>query len=366
MNIIGAMRMPHFVLRRLCIAGLLVFVLAPANTRAIGLRSDEPAQTPETLCKCAGDDSIANGGIRTFEEFKTKFGATFANPEELALAWKVYHAVNSCDATVVLGRLSQTGSFQNKPGYCVLRTLEGWTMRVNRAFLQGAIDRGAKIQLVSEMPPETMTGSEIDTNKVGPDDREADWIVIYNNEIQWVLQSGRYHLPNDRTKKISPDEPMILKAGSVKPAATATVATGKSGTLQLVEIKSDPPCETWKDLYTTCDAKIGEIMAKSTWGSATYNWTPPPDRIGPEGCSISLKASEVTPPSAPVATGINIKSSLEMQPQGATVAIGAPNQPLNGSTTVELKVPKNPTGDYYVTIGVYWGPGFTYHYRAQR
>jgi len=33
-------------------------------------------------------------------------------------------------------------------------------------------------------------------------------------------------------------------------------------------------------------------------------------------------------------------------------------------TGVRLKPPKNAAGDYYLKIGVYWGPGFTYHYRA--
>jgi hypothetical protein len=163
--------------------------------------------------------------------------------------------------------------------------------------------------------------------------------------------------------------PAFCEPPAVKPTAAPTVApltSEKSGVLSLVEITPEPKCEQW-DYYTTCDPKTGAITAKTSSGSATYNWTPPPDRMGAEGCTLTMSASEQTAPSAPVATGLNINAgSLTIDPPGATVAIGAKGQPLNQTITVRLSPPQNPSGDYYLKIGVYDGPGFTYHYRAQR
>ena len=327
---------------------------------ALDFRPAAP-QTPESLCQCAGDESASKGGIRTFDEFNAKFGATFPTRTELELAWNVYKAVNRCDSVVVLGRLTDTGSFENKPGYCVLRTLPGWTMRVNQAFVRGGTDRGARIQLVSDMPPETM-GRDVDINKIGSEDRETNWIVIYNNEIQWVLATGRYRLDYDKSKKITPSDPAYLHASS---NGNTPPSVGTPGSLQLVEITPDPKCETW-DFYSSCDPKAGQIVARATWGTATYQWTPPPQRIDGNGFTINLSVSEQTPkPEGRVATGINLTGGgLELDPPNPTVPIGAPNQGFSGNLSVKIKPPKNASGDYYLKIGVYWGPGFTYHYRA--
>jgi hypothetical protein len=349
-------------MRRVILFVTAVFfcLVGPFRADALSVRPAVP-QTPESLCRCAGDDSPAKGGIRTFDEFNAKFGATFPTRAELELAWNVYKAVNRCDSMVVLGRLADTGDFEGKPGYCVLRSLEGWTMRVNQAFVRAATDRGARIQLVSEMPPETMS-HDVDLNSLGPEDRESNWKVVYNAEIGWVLESGRYHLKYDKNKKITPTEPGYLEPG---PSTAGTPpAVSKAGTLKLVEITPDPKCETW-NFYTSCDPKAGRIAAKASWGTATYQWTPPPDQIGKEGFTIDLSVSEQTPPQGRVATGINlIGGDFELDPPQATIPIGAPNQPLDGHLTVKIKAPKDPAGDHYLKIGVYWGPGFTYHYRG--
>ena len=113
----------------------------------------------ETLCRCSPNSSPSKGGIRTYEQFIARRGS-FKSPAEARLAWRVYQAANRCDAVMIIGRLSDTGSFENKPGYCVLRSLGGWTMAVNEAFVQGGTDRGARFVLTSEMPPETMADSE--------------------------------------------------------------------------------------------------------------------------------------------------------------------------------------------------------------
>jgi len=313
-------------------------------------------QTPDDLCQCSGDDSASRGGIRTFEEFSAKFGAGFPTRAELDLAWRVYKAVNRCNSVVVLGRLADTDQFMRRSSYCVLRNLDGWTMRVNEVFVRAATDRGAKIQLVSEMPPEIM-GGEVDVTAISPENRERNWIVIYNNEIQWVLRTGEYRLVYDKNKKITPAEP-----GYLLPASAAT-PPGR-GVLQLATITPDPKCETW-NIYSACDPKGGQIVARASWGTANYKWTPPPATIPAEGLTITLTVSEETPPNNRVATGLNLTAGgFELDPGNASLPIGAPNQPSSGNLTVAVKPPKNLFGDHYLKIGVFWGPGFTYHYRV--
>src|SRR5688572_16002065 len=78
------------------------------------------SQTPDSLCHCTRT-SVPAGGISTIEEFEAKFGKPFLSEAERQLAWRVYQAANRCDAVMVIGRLSDTGAFENKPGYCVLR-----------------------------------------------------------------------------------------------------------------------------------------------------------------------------------------------------------------------------------------------------
>lgn len=103
-------------------------------------------------------------------------------------------AVNRTTAAVVLGRLSDTGAYVGK-GYFVLRDLPDWTVAVNDVFIYAGTDRGATFLLVSAIPQEVMTGVDrIDPQEVEKD-RETNWRVIYNHEIQMILGTGRYQLP---------------------------------------------------------------------------------------------------------------------------------------------------------------------------
>ncbi len=141
--------------------------------------------------------------------------------------------------------------------------------------------------------------------------------------------------------------------------------TTSPGRLQLVEVKQDPPCSTWGNI-TSCNPNGGQI----TWGpsvNTNYQWTSPPQQVGPEGFTITMSVSEQNPPERRSATGLNMTGGgFVLDPPNPTIPIGAPNQPMSGSLTVTVKPPKNPSGDYYLKIGVYWGPGFTYHYRVVR
>jgi FecR protein len=135
--------------------------------------------------------------------------------------------------------------------------------------------------------------------------------------------------------------------------------------LKLIDIKADPPCSTWGDI-TSCAPNGGAI----TWGpstNTTYTWTVPPNEIGPSGASITLSVSQSNPSERRVATGLRMTGSgFIFNPKDADVAIGKPGQPLSGSTSVNVKPPNNLSGDYYLKIGVYYGPAFIYHYHAER
>lgn len=148
-------------------------------------------QTPDQLCKCAGDDSSRKGGIATFEAFQKKYSGRFKSGAEAQLAWRVYQAANRCDAVMVIGRLADTESFENKPGYCVLRGLGNWTVAINDVFIHGGTDRQSRFMLVSQSPLESL--GAIDAKQVERD-RETNWRVIYNHEISEVQNTERYQL----------------------------------------------------------------------------------------------------------------------------------------------------------------------------
>jgi len=146
--------------------------------------------------------------------------------------------------------------------------------------------------------------------------------------------------------------------------AMAVSSRAQQRVLKLVEVTKEPPCSTWGDI-TSCAPNGGAI----TWGggyNTTYTWTMPPNEIGPAGVSIILNVSQSNPSERRAATGLRLTGSGFIFDQAsADLPVGAPGQPLSGSRTVTIKPPQNPSGDYYLKIGVYWGPGFVYHYRAE-
>ena len=159
---------------------------------------------------------------------------------------------------------------------------------------------------------------------------------------------------------------MVVETAAVVLAeiAAALAEPGGSGAgptvLQLVDVKGDPPCSTWGNI-TSCNPNGGQV----SWYNTNYQWNSPPQQVGAEGFAITMSVSQQNPPERRAATGLNMTGGgFELTPPNPTIPIGAPNQPMSGSLTVHVKPPKNPSGDYYLKIGVYWGPGFTYHYRV--
>jgi len=271
---------------RILLVALICFCLAVQADAQAQRRAAPLSQTPESLCRCAANDSVSRGGLRTFEEFLIKYGNSFKSPTEAQLAWRVYQAANQCDAVVIIGRLSDTGSFENKPGYCVLRTLKGWTMAVNEAFIHGGTDRGARFALTSEMPTETM-GNDVDISQVEKD-RNTHWRVIYNREIKWVLDTGRYQLAYDKNRKITPTNlaglnPTDYKASAGRAPVNKPQAAHR-WVLESVTVSPEIPPQGWT--YSAQSSSANYVIYNGD--KADFQWTPPPQQVDSNGFTVSL------------------------------------------------------------------------------
>lgn len=185
-------------------------------------------QTPDQLCKCAGDDSGRKGGIPTYEAFQKKYRGRFKSAAEGQLAWKVYQAANRCDAVMVIGRLPDTGGFEGKPGYCVLRELKDYTVAINDVFIHGGTDRQSRFLLVSQSPMESL--GPINTSQIERD-RETNWRVIYNHEISVIEKTERYRLVGD------PDTFSPQRPGRFEPKPCADLSGIWSGTLVVRDVR---------------------------------------------------------------------------------------------------------------------------------
>ncbi len=339
------------------IFSLSLLSYSPADAESRG--DTGSIQTPETLCRCASNKSTPKGGIQTLAEFDAKFGAGFERRDELELAWRVYKAVNQCDAVVVLGRLPDTQSFENKAGFCVLRTLVGWTIRVNKAFVRAATDRGARIQLVSEMPTEAL-GRNDNIDMIGPEDRESNWIVIYNNEIQWVLATGNYNLANDRDKKITPNNPAYLQPD---------IKQAKKGDWVLVSATVSPedPNVTWKDhawSYTAQSTSAHYSIYNGDF-KVDYSWNPPPFSFGLNGFQVSFGFSGTVVGNQAISAVIGVSTSGltsdTPDDQEHRTASAAGTGSISAQKSVNFK-PMPSASDIVVTIGMGWSVSYTYKY----
>jgi len=208
-----------------CLITLFVSLAAAFGSEA---QTRLAEQTPDQLCKCAGDNSERMGGIRTYDQFQKKYGRRFKSGAEGQTAWKVYQAANRCDAVMVIGRLADTGGFEGKPGYCVLRGLSNWSVAINDVFIHGGTDRQSKFLLVSQSPLESL--GSIDAQQVERD-RETNWRVIYNHEISEVEKTDRYRLVGEPST-FSPQKP-----GRFEPKECPDIGGNWGGTLFVRDVR---------------------------------------------------------------------------------------------------------------------------------
>ena len=90
----------------------------------------------------------------TWNEFQAATRGRFASRAEAAVAWRVYQESRYASSTLVIGRLDDTADAA-RLGYQRLNTT-GWTPAVNDAWVQGAIDAGRKLKLVSPVRRSTL------------------------------------------------------------------------------------------------------------------------------------------------------------------------------------------------------------------
>jgi len=257
------------------LGGLSGFIASPAFG-AIRL----PQVAPEQLCP-ASAGVHADEGDAEYQKFLARFAGRFKSDDEARWAWRVYKVVNETNATVVIGRLSDTKSYVGKPGYCVLSDLSNWTVAINDVFIYGGTDRSAKFLLVSNMPFETMNaGDHIDPQQVEKD-RETNWRIIYNHEIHVLTGTGKYHLPNEI-------KPPLHLAATKSPGGnwSGTFSTGgpENGETQVLSYSGTTLTASghWKSgarygstAWHGCVLK--ENVAKCTW-TGTYEGDP--DKFG--------------------------------------------------------------------------------------
>jgi hypothetical protein len=264
---------------------------------------------------------------------------------------------------MIIGRLSDTGSFENKPGYCVLRSLDGWTMAVNEAFVQGGTDRAARFALTSEMPTETMADSDVALSQV-ENDRETHWRIIYNREIKWVLDTGRYQLAYDKTRKITPTNPASLSVTDHR--ATGGRANkpvlAKRWVLESVTVSPETPPQGWS--YSAQSSSAHYTIYNGD--KADFQWTPPPQQIDVTGFTVSLSVQARPIPNNRLAAIISVSGSglnTDTPQDGQNAYAKAENgSAASAQASVTFKPTANSTG-LEVKIGMMWAITFTYKYR---
>jgi hypothetical protein len=210
-------------------------------------------QTPEQLCKCAGDDSTRKGGIRTIEEFRKKYGQRL-QPSKIDLAWRVYQAANRCDANVVIGRLGDTATFEGKAGYCVLRDLIGYDVPINEVFIYAATDRQARFLLASQQALEKQKIDSALPQDVARD-RNRNWQVLYNHEISLIEDTERYRLVGN-PDRFSPKTP-----GAFEPLPCPDLSGSWGGSLVVKDVRGSSNVQVGQSRIA--NVKLDQTMCRT-------------------------------------------------------------------------------------------------------
>ena len=145
--------------------------------------------------------------ITSWNQFQEDFAGTFNNDNQMpwntppnnsadaAEGWDWYKQNNKTTDTPVLGRLDDTSPYKSRSGYQVLDS-DRWSPGVNKAWVQGGIDRGASFKLVSPRTPENLivqSGSRIGKPTVFAD--ELDML----KKAGYVEKNG-YMVPGSKCK----------------------------------------------------------------------------------------------------------------------------------------------------------------------
>ncbi|MGH8076283.1 MAG: LysM peptidoglycan-binding domain-containing protein, partial [Lysobacter sp.] len=95
--------------------------------------------------------------VMDLDDFRSRFGSTFKSAREAEIGWDWYQRAATGSGTLVIGRQVDTGAAATR-GFERLNITPAtdWTPQINDAWLQGAIDAGRPVRLVSPLARSTL------------------------------------------------------------------------------------------------------------------------------------------------------------------------------------------------------------------
>ncbi len=121
--------------------------------------------------------------INSFGEFNERYHQKFKkNPNQAILGWEWYQESATSSMTSIIGRLDDTSRVGPEQGFHWLNvtTKKGWSPEVNDAWLQGAIDGGRPVKLVSPVKKSTL--------KKPPGEKYK--YTVYRRELNQLQDAG--------------------------------------------------------------------------------------------------------------------------------------------------------------------------------
>jgi hypothetical protein len=132
--------------------------------------------------------------------------------------------------------------------------------------------------------------------------------------------------------------------------------------LELDRVEADP---TSPQFPTVADGSIRNVDVANNAYDATYTWTAPPARIGPEGAQVTLTIQANAPASLIYPGTELVAPGFRVTPDPAQIFVEARNGSNSGSVSVTL-IPDGGmiSGETTITIGAAYGAHVRYVYRA--
>lgn len=145
------------------------------------------------------------------------------------------------------------------------------------------------------------------------------------------------------------------------------------GTTAVLEMDGQPVAAAPYAPWTT--VAPGQIEQHTAGYSGTYTWSAVPYHIGPEGFELTLTAIAQCSNGQRLSTGINLRGGFAFVKSAADdtnvptdLAAECDNNSDTKSLTVHVKPAKSYGAgqDVVVTVGAFYGPGVTYHFKPVR
>ncbi len=145
------------------------------------------------------------------------------------------------------------------------------------------------------------------------------------------------------------------------------------GTTAMLELSGQPVSSAPGGAWTT--VAPGQIEQHAYGYAGTYTWSTLPYTIGPEGFDLTLTVVAQCSNGQRLSTGINLRGGVDFVKSAGDntnvptdLAAYCENNTDTKSLTVHVKPAKTygPGQDVVITLGAFYGPNVTYHYRPVR